>query len=64
MRLVVLGGLMLLAGCGGGTTGHNYSEPPPRATIVATPTPMASPSATATPEPQAVEEDANAAEAE
>lgn len=43
MRVLVLGGLMLLAGCGGGgTTGTNYSDPPPMATIVATPSPKAS----------------------
>jgi hypothetical protein len=51
MRLVVLGGLVLLAGCGGGTTGHNYSEPPPMATIVATPTPQPSASASEAAEP-------------
>jgi hypothetical protein len=49
MRLLVLGGLIVLSGCGGGgTTGTNYSDPPPMAEIVATPT--ASPSATPTPE--------------
>ena len=45
MRVLVLGGLLVLGGCGGGsTTGTNYSEPPPMATIVATPTPGATPS--------------------
>jgi hypothetical protein len=65
MRLVVLGGLMLLGGCGGGgTTGTNYSEPPPMATIVATPTLVPSPT-TATPEPQVSNvAEANAATAE
>jgi hypothetical protein len=44
MRAVVgLGGLLLLGACGGGgTTGTNYSEPPPVAEIVATPSPKAS----------------------
>jgi hypothetical protein len=43
MRVVVLGGLLILAGCGGsGTTGTNYSDPPPMAEIVATPSPKAS----------------------
>jgi len=48
MRVVVLGGLLMLAGCGGGgTVGTNYSQEPPMAKIVATPTPTpsASPSA-------------------
>ncbi|MDF7774404.1 hypothetical protein P1X14_04025 [Sphingomonas sp. AOB5] len=41
-----LGGALLLASCGGsGTTGTNYSDPPPMAEIVATPTPAPSPSA-------------------
>ncbi|ATY30739.1 hypothetical protein [Sphingomonas psychrotolerans] len=54
MRLLVLGGLLVLAGCGGGgTTGTNYSDPPPMADIVATPTPKAS--ASPTPEAAAVE---------
>lgn len=43
MRVLVLGGLLVLGGCGGsGTTGTNYSEPPPMAEIVATPSPRAS----------------------
>lgn len=50
MRAVIgLGGLMMLAACGGGgTTGTNYSDKPPVAEIVATPAPR--PSATPTPE--------------
>jgi hypothetical protein len=52
MRMLVLSGLVLLGGCGGGgTTGTNYSDPPPMATIVATPSPE--PSAT----PEAVTND-------
>lgn len=36
MRLIAVAGLVLLAGCGGGgTTGTNYSDPPPVAEIVA-----------------------------
>lgn len=36
MRRIAVAGLVLLAGCGGGgTTGTNYSEPPPVAEIVA-----------------------------
>jgi hypothetical protein len=43
MRKLVLGGLLVLTGCGGGgTTGTNYSDPPPMAEIVATPSPQAS----------------------
>lgn len=43
MRVLVVGGLLILAGCGGsGTTGTNYSDPPPMAEIVATPSPKAS----------------------
>ena len=54
MRLLVLGALLALAGCGGGgTTGTNYSDAPPMAEIVATPSPK--PSETATPEAGAVE---------
>jgi hypothetical protein len=56
MRLLLVGGLLALAGCGGGgTTGTNYSDPPPMAEIVATPSPKAS----ETPEaPAAAEESA------
>lgn len=44
MRVLVLAGLGLLSGCGGGgTTGTNYSDPPPMAEIVATPSPKATP---------------------
>lgn len=50
MRVLVLGGLLILGGCGGsGTTGTNYSDPPPMAEIVATPSPKAS----ETPAPEA-----------
>lgn len=43
MRLLLVGGLLALASCGdGGTTGTNYSDPPPMAEIVATPSPKAS----------------------
>ena len=50
MRGLVLGGLLILTSCGGGgTIGTNYSEPPPMAEIVATPSPRAS----ETPEPVA-----------
>lgn len=49
MRVLVLAGLGLLGGCGGGgTTGANYSDPPPMAEIVATPSPKASPTPEAT----------------
>ena len=49
MRLLVLGALLALGGCGGGgTTGTNYSDAPPMAEIVATPTPK--PSETPAPE--------------
>ncbi|WBY08232.1 hypothetical protein PIB19_01375 [Sphingomonas sp. 7/4-4] len=62
MRLLLVGGLLALTGCGGGgTTGTNYSDPPPMAEIVATPSPKAS----ETPEaPAAAEESTpdNAAE--
>ncbi len=55
MRVVVLGGLLILAGCGGsGTTGTNYSDPPPMAEIVATPSPKASET------PEATEDSADA----
>jgi hypothetical protein len=54
MRLLLLGALLALAGCGGGgTTGTNYSDAPPMAEIVATPSPK--PSETPTPEAEAVE---------
>ena len=44
MRVLVLAGLGLLSGCGGGgTTGTNYSDPPPMAEIVATPSPRTTP---------------------
>lgn len=47
MRLLALCGLVLLSGCGsGGTTGTNYSDPPPMAEIVATPSPTPTPSPT------------------
>ncbi len=66
MRVLVVGGLLILAGCGGsGTTGTNYSDPPPMAEIVATPSPKASetPVEEATPAPaaEAVDEDMNSA---
>lgn len=65
MRVLALSGLLLLAGCGGGgsTTGTNYSDPPPQATIVATPTPKASPSAKAEPMQSDTMGDADAANA-
>lgn len=46
MRVLALGGFLALTACGGGgsTTGTNYSEPPPMATIVATPSPSGTPS--------------------
>ena len=44
MRLLVLGMLLALGGCGGGgTTGTNYADAPPMAEIVATPSPKPSP---------------------
>lgn len=43
MRMLVLAGLGLLGGCGGGTSGTNYSDPPPMAEIVATPSPRITP---------------------
>jgi hypothetical protein len=62
MRLLVLGALLALAGCGGGgTTGTNYSDAPPMAEIVATPAPK--PSETQTPEAEVVENAAVADEA-
>lgn len=44
MRMLMLAMLAtVLSGCGGGgTTGTNYSDPPPEAEIVATPSPRAS----------------------
>jgi len=65
MRLLVLGVLLALGGCGGGgTTGTNYSDPPPMAEIVGTPAPRAS----ETPEAEAAAENSivadNATEAE
>ncbi|TGX52147.1 hypothetical protein E5A73_15170 [Sphingomonas gei] len=54
MRLLVLGAMLALGGCGGGgTTGTNYSDAPPMAEIVGTPTPK--PSETPTPEAEAVD---------
>lgn len=56
MRLLLLVGVLGLSGCGGGgTTGTNYSDAPPMAEIVATPSPKAS----ETPEPEATPEAAN-----
>lgn len=45
MRYLIVAGLVMLGGCGGGTSSTNYSDPPPMAEIVASP----SPRATATP---------------
>jgi hypothetical protein len=56
MRVLVLGGLLILGGCGGGsTTGTNYSDPPPMAEIVATPSPKATETPEPTPTPDHVE---------
>jgi len=63
MRVLLAAGLLMLSGCGGGsTTGTNYSEPPPMAVIVATPTPSASPSATPAPELENAASDDSAAD--
>ncbi|WP_213982461.1 hypothetical protein [Sphingomonas sp. dw_22] len=44
MRMLVLAGLVMLGGCGGGgRAGTNYSDPPPMAEIVATPSPRSMP---------------------
>lgn len=60
MRVLMVGGFLILAGCGGsGTTGTNYSDPPPMAEIVATPSPKASETPEAT-EADAVAENAAA----
>lgn len=63
MRVLLAAGLLMLSGCGGGsTTGTNYSEPPPMATIVATPTPTPTPTSSAAPESETTAPDDNAAE--
>ncbi|MES2989543.1 MAG: hypothetical protein V4808_16735 [Pseudomonadota bacterium] len=50
--IIALGGLVMLAACGGGgTTGTNYADAPPVADIVETPSPRAS--ETPTPEAEA-----------
>lgn len=64
--IMVLGGLLVLSACGGGgTTDTNYSEAPPVAEIVATPSPRPSETAeAATPDTapsDALATDANAA---
>jgi hypothetical protein len=67
MRLLLVGGLLALAGCGGGgTTGTNYSDPPPMAEIVATPSPKASETPVAEDTPAVTNDavDANVVEAE
>jgi len=64
MRVLMVGGFLILAGCGGsGTTGTNYSDPPPMAEIVATPSPKASETPEAT-EAETPAENAVAAEAD
>lgn len=61
MRRIVLVGLVALGGCGGGgTTGTNYSDPPPMAEIVATPSPRATSSAAPEEAEPAIEETVNA----
>ena len=56
MRVLVVAGLIALGGCGGGgTTGTNYSDPPPMAEIVATPSPSPSATPEATPTPEEAE---------
>jgi hypothetical protein len=48
MRMVAIALLGMLSACGGGgTSGTNYSDPPPMAEIVATPAPSPTPSAAA-----------------
>ena len=48
MRMVAIALLGMLSACGGGgTSGTNYSDPPPMAEIVATPSPSPTPSAAA-----------------
>lgn len=53
LAVLVLSAGISLAGCGGdgGTTGTNYSDPPPMAEIVATPSESPSPTPTPTPSP-------------
>ncbi|HEX8302579.1 hypothetical protein [Sphingomonas sp.] len=61
MRVLVLGGLLMLAACGGGgTTGTNYAEAPPVAEIVATPSPRPSETPETEAAPAAENETANA----
>jgi len=68
MRVLVLGGLLALTACGGGgTTGTNYSDAPPMAEIVATPTPRASETPEEAPAAEEAQDNAavdNAADAE
>jgi len=59
--MMVLGGMLMLGACGGGgTTGTNYSEAPPVAEIVASPSPRASETAAAQPEAAAEPDEADA----
>ncbi|PXA99577.1 hypothetical protein DMC47_02635 [Nostoc sp. 3335mG] len=59
--ILALGGMLLLAACGGsGTTGTNYSDPPPIAEIVATPSPTPTPSASPSPVDEATDNSADA----